>query len=222
MKGINKMIKIILADDHDVVRHGVRSLLEGESDLVIEGEANNGLEVQPLIEQVKPDLLIVDLMMPGLNGLEVLRRVAKSHPNIRIIVLSMHSEEAFILQALKNGASGYVLKDASVEFLVKAIREVMKGRKFLSPPISETALATFLKKIEEGILDPYDELTPREKEILQLTAEGNSSPQIAKILTISSRTVETHRNNLMKKMNFNHQADLIRLAIRKGIIPPEK
>lgn len=216
------MIKIILADDHDVVRHGVRSLLEGESDLVIEGEANNGLEVQPLIEQVKPDLLIVDLMMPGLNGLEVLRRVAKSHPNIRIIVLSMHSEEAFILQALKNGASGYVLKDASVEFLVKAIREVMKGRKFLSPPISETALATFLKKIEEGILDPYDELTPREKEILQLTAEGNSSPQIAEILTISSRTVETHRNNLMKKMNFNHQADLIRLAIRKGIIPPEK
>lgn len=215
------MIKIILADDHDVVRHGVKSLLKTEKDLYVAGEANNGLEVQDLIDKEKPDLLIVDLMMPGLNGLEVLRRVHKSHPQIRIIVFSMHAEEAFILQALSNGATGYVLKDASVEYLIPAIREVMKGRRFLSPPISESDLEAFMEKIEEGILDPYETLTPREKEILQMTAEGNSSPEIADILTISPRTVETHRNNIMKKMTFRSQADLIRFAIRKGIIPSD-
>lgn len=215
------MIKIILADDHDVVRHGVKSLLKTEKDLYVAGEANNGLEVQDLIDKEKPDLLIVDLMMPGLNGLEVLQRVHKSHPQIRIIVFSMHAEEAFILQALSNGATGYVLKDASVEYLIPAIREVMKGRRFLSPPISESDLEAFMEKIEEGILDPYETLTPREKEILQMTAEGNSSPEIADILTISPRTVETHRNNIMKKMTFKSQADLIRFAIRKGIIPSD-
>jgi len=213
------MIRIILADDHQVVRQGVKALIEAEGDMTIIGEVSDGTEVSDLVEQLKPDVLVLDLMMPGLNGLEVARQVNKRRPETRIVMLSMHANEAYVLQSLRHGASGYVLKDASISDLVKAVREVMAGRRYLSEPLSERAIDAYVAKVETDKLDPYETLTGREREVLQLTAEGHSSGIIGEKLSISPRTVETHRTNVMKKLNLKSQADLIRFALRRGIIP---
>jgi DNA-binding NarL/FixJ family response regulator len=214
-------VSILLADDHAVVRHGLRALLEAEPTFRIVGETNDGLKVADLVEQLKPDVLISDLMMPGLNGLEVTRQVSKRTPRTRIIILSMHANEAYVLAALRHGASGYVLKDSNGADLVQAVREVTTGRRYLSPPLSERAIQTYINSADDSSLDPYEALTNREREVLQLAAEGYSNAEIAERLSISTRTAETHRGNLMRKLDLRSQTELVRYALRRGILPLE-
>ncbi|MBL8172938.1 MAG: response regulator transcription factor, partial [Acidobacteria bacterium] len=183
------------------------------------GEAGDGLEAVRLAERLKPDVLITDVMMPGLNGLEVARQVSKSLPRTRIIILSMYTNDAYVFEALKNGALGYVLKDSQAADLIQAVREVAAGRRYLSPPLSERALELYMRQVESVPEDPYELLTDREREVLQLVAEGRTSAEIAERLFISPRTAEGHRANLMRKLNLQTQADLIRFAVKRGIVP---
>ena len=212
-------VRVVLADDHHVVRHGLRTLLEAAGDFVIVGEAADGLEVMPLVERLTPHVLILDLMMPGLNGLEVARQVHRQFPQVKILVLSMHASEPHVLEALRNGAAGYAIKDATPAELLHAVREVAAGRRYLSGPLSERAIAAYAEKAQTSVLDPYDTLTSREREVLQLSAEGHTLPEIAARLGISPRTAETHRTNLMHKLALRTQADLIRYAVRRGLLP---
>ncbi len=213
------MIKIILADDHHIVRQGLRRLLEDESDFHILADTGDGLEAVELTEQMQPDVLIVDLMMPGLNGLEVTRQVSQRVPTAQIIILSMHANEAYVLEGLRNGAAGYVLKDSGSVDLVHAVREALAGRRYLSAPLSERAIEAYIQKTEtEAVLDSYETLTTREREVLQLAAEGHTNNDIAERLCISPRTVETHRANMMRKLDLHNQTELIRFAFQRGIL----
>ena len=213
------MTTILLADDHQLVRQGLRALLDAEPDYTVVGEAANGLEVAPLVEELKPDVLIIDLMMPGLGGLEVTRRISQRAPEMRIIILSMHANESYVMEALRNGASAYVLKDSSASDLVHAVREVCAGRRYLSPPLSERAIQAYLQKAQDSAPDPYDALTTREREVFHLAAQGYNNTDIGAELSISPRTAEIHRANVMRKLSLNTQTDLIRYALRRGIIP---
>ncbi len=210
---------IMLADDHKIVRQGLRALLEAEPDFSLVGEAGDGLEAVRLAERLRPDVLVLDLMMPGLTGMEVTLQVGKRSPQTRVIILSMHANEAYVLEALRNGAAGYVLKESSADELVQAVREVVAGRRFLSSPLSERAIDAYVSKSREGTLDRYETLTGREREVLHLAAEGHTNAEIAGRLSISSRTAETHRANMMRKLELRSQTDLIRYALRRGIIP---
>ncbi|MFP4438694.1 MAG: response regulator [Chloroflexaceae bacterium] len=215
------MTTILLADDHHVVRLGLRALLDAEPDFDVIGEATDGLETSRMVETLKPQVLVVDLMMPGLNGLEVTRQVSQRASQTRIIILSMHANEAYVLEALRNGASAYVLKDSRADDLVYAVREVMEGRRYLSPPLSERAINSYIRQANESTLDPYETLTNREREVLNLAAQGYNATEIAQKLSISGRTAETHRANLMRKLDLHTQTDLIRYALRRGIIALE-
>lgn len=208
-------IRIFLADDHHLVRQGLRSLVDAQPDFEVVGECGDGLEAVQSVTRLKPDVTILDLMMPGLNGLEVTRQVREL---TRVVILSMHDNEAYVLEALRNGAYGYVLKDSTAADLVQAVRTVMEGRRFLSSPLSERAIEAYLLKAEASPLDPYDTLTVREREVLHLLAEGLTNNEISTRLSISPRTVEVHRANLMHKLNLRTQSDLIRLAIKRGIL----
>jgi two-component system response regulator NreC len=212
------MTTIALADDHHIVRQGLRRLLEDEPDFQVVGDTGDGLEALQLVERLQPDVLVVDLAMPGLSGLEVTRQVCQRSPQTRVIILSMYANEAYVLEALKNGAAGYVLKESSGVDLVLAMREALAGRRYLSPPLSEHAIEAYLKKVDTGPPDPYETLTAREREVLHLAAEGHTNNQIAKRLSISPRTVETHRANLMRKLGLNNHAELIRYALGRGIL----
>ncbi len=212
---------IVLADDHGIVRQGLRALLEAEPDLTVVGEAADGLEAIRLVERLAPAVLVADVMMPGLSGLGVAREVQRHWPGTRVVILSMYANEAYVLEALRNGAAAYVLKDAGATDLVRAIREAAAGGRYLSPPLSERAIEAYIERSQAAPPDPYDTLTTREREILHLTAEGLSSTQVAGRLAISPRTVETHRANLMRKLNLRRQADLVRYALEKGIVPVE-
>lgn len=214
-------VRIVLADDHPVVRLGIRNLLEGEPEFTVVGEVADALKVIPQVEALTPDVLVLDLIMPGLNGLEITRRLSRRVPQTRIIVLSMHANEAYVIEALRSGASGYVLKGSEAGELVRSIRQVLKGQRYLSPPLSEHAIATYVEKVAGAPLDPYDTLSAREREVLHLAAEGRTSPEIAARLYISTRTVETHRGNLMRKLGLRTQTDLVRYALRRGILPLE-
>ncbi len=219
--GDNLVVTIILADDHNVMRQGLRMLLEAQEDFCVLAEVGDGLEAAQLTERLTPDVLIVDVMMPGLNGLEVTRQVCRRSPHTRVIILSMYCNEAYVLEALRNGAAGYVLKEASATELVRAVREVAAGRRYISPPLSEHAIEAYLHKAREAPLDLYDTLTTREREVLQLAAEGRTNADIAAALFVNPRTVETHRTHLMRKLGLHTQADLIRYALRRGIVPLE-
>ena len=210
-------VTLILADDHPIVRQGLRHLLEGEPGFLILAEAGDGLEALRLVELLKPKILIVDMMMPGLNGLEVLRRVKKISPSTRTIVLSMQSADAYVVEALKNGAAGYVLKETGPSELVKAVHEVTLGNQFLSAKLSER-FQNSGREIQDTPPDAYETLTAREREIFQMTVEGLTSQEIGEKLMISPRTVEIHRSNLTAKLGIKNQADLIRLAIKRGIL----
>ena len=215
-------IKILLADDHRIVREGFRALLATQKDFQVIGETGDGLEALRLVERLKPDVLLVDLMMPGLSGLEVIRQLSERRIPVRVVVLSMHSNEAYVHEAIKNGAAGYVLKDASSADLVKAVREAVAGRRYLSPPLSERAMESYVQKARTTeTLDRYQTLTTREREVLHLSAEGHTNPQIAARLFISPRTVETHRSNLMHKLGLRTHTDLIRYALQRGILSIE-
>jgi DNA-binding NarL/FixJ family response regulator len=192
-----------------------------ESDFNVVAEAGNGLEALQLVEQLRPNVLVLDLMMPGLNGLEVTRQLSKHSPKTSIVILSMYANEAYVLEALANGASAYVLKDSNSADLVHAVREVAAGRRYLSPPLSDRAIEVYQAKAKAATLDRYETLTTREREVLQLIAEGHTNTDIASKLGISARTVETHRSNLMHKLVLHTQADVIRYALRRGIIPME-
>ncbi len=216
------MTTIVLAEDHHIVRQGLHSLLQAELNFSIIGETGDGLEAVQLVERLQPDVLVLDLMMPSLNGLEVTRQVTKRSPQTRIIILSMHANEAYVREALRNGAAGYVLKESSAADLVQAVREAIAGRRYLSPPLSERAIDAYVQKAEAATLDVYDTLTTREREVLHLVAEGNTIGTIASRLFISPRTVETHRTNLMRKLSLRTSAELVRYALQRGLLPLEK
>jgi two-component system response regulator NreC len=213
------MIKIVLADDHQIVRKGFKALLAAEVDLSVVGEAGDGLETINIVERLQPEILVLDLMMSGINGLEVTRQLSKKSPKTGIVILSMHSNEGYVLEALRSGAKAYILKEAPPEELIKAIREVSAGRRYLSAPLSERAIEAYTQKAEVKAVEPYDQLTTREREILQLAAQGCTNTEIANRLFISSRTVETHRTNLMRKLSLHNHIQLIQFAIQHGIIP---
>jgi DNA-binding NarL/FixJ family response regulator len=212
------MTSIVLADDHHVVRQALRLLLAAEPDLQVVGEAGDGLEVTRLVERLKPDVLVVDLMMPGLNGLEVTRLVCERSPHTRVVVLSMHANEAYVLEALRNGATGFILKDASAAEFLAGVRAVASGRRYLSPPLSDRALDAYAQMAASSVVDPYELLTAREREVLHLTAEGLSTNEIAERLTVSPRTAETHRENIMRKLGLHNHAELIRYAVKRGVV----
>ncbi len=212
------MITIVLADDHQVVRKGIRALLEMEPDFQIVGETGDGLEAVQLTIRLRPDVLVLDLMMPGLNGIDVTRQVTRQVPQTRVVLLSMYAGEDYVLEALRNGASGYVLKDASISELIQAIRDAVAGRRYLSPPLAERAIDAYVRQTQESALDPYETLSDREREVLHLAAEGLTSAEIAERLSLSPRTVESHRSSMMRKLGLHTQTDLVRYAIRKGII----
>ncbi len=209
---------IILADDHEILRQGLRALLEKESDFKVIGESGEGLEAIALAQRLKPDVVVVDVMLPGLNGLEVARQIKKHDEKTQIIVLSMFADESYVLRGLRNGASGYVLKGAAFEDLVRAIREAMAGRTYLSKPLSEQATKLLEHAVETVSQEKYDLLTDREKQVMQLAAEGLTSAQIADRLGISRRTAETHRANFSKKLGFKNGTDLVAFAMRHGLI----
>jgi DNA-binding NarL/FixJ family response regulator len=215
------MTTIVLADDHNLVRQGLRTLLEGELGFDIIGEASDGFGAVDLVSSLHPDVLVIDLMMPNLNGLEVVRQVGKKYPGTRSIILSMHSNESYVLQALKYGVAGYVLKESIADELVRAINEVSSGRRYLSPPLSDQAIEAYGQKSQGKEIDRYESLTTREREVLQLAVEGYSNKEIGEKLSISPRTVESHRANFMGKLGLKTQTDLIRFALKQGIIPLE-
>jgi len=214
---MNPRISIVLADDHHVVRQGLRALLEATPDLIVVGEAADGAAAAEITVRLAPDVLILDLAMPG-NGLEALRQVAQRAPRTRVVVLSMHSSEAYVVEALKGGASAYVLKDATASDLVRAVREVTAGRRYLSPPLSEHAIDAYTSRALAATAEPHEALTARETEVLRLAARGDSVHQIALQLSISPRTAETHRANFMRKLGLHSQTDVVRYAIRHGIL----
>lgn len=212
------MTTIVLADDHHIVRQGLRALLEAEPDFHVIGEAGDGLEAASLVERLQPDVLVLDLVMPGLSGLETTRNVHQRAPRTRVVILSMHADEAYVLEARRNGAAGYVLKNSSLADLVLAVREVAAGRRYLGPPLSECAIEAYIQKRRAAPLDPYETLTTREREVLHLAAVGHGNAAIAARLGISPRTVETHRAHLMDKLSLHNLAELIGYALRRRII----
>lgn len=211
------MTRIVIAEDHQIVREGVTSLLEGASNYTVVGQAGDGREALEVVDREEPDLLVVDLSMPELNGLEVIRRVHRRFPKMGIVVLSIHNEAGYVARALQAGARGYLVKEDTTVHLVEAVERIVEGGQFFSPDVRPR-----VEKIKaEGrdvTTDPIDDLTDREREILQLVAEGCTSKEIADRLYISPRTVDTHRANVMDKLDLDGITELIRYAIRKGVI----
>jgi two-component system response regulator NreC len=211
-------ISVLLADDHLIVRRGLRALLEGEPDLKIVGEVEDGTRVVEMIETLHPDVLVLDLMMPNLGGFQVLREIGERQLVVRVVVLSMYSTEAYVSEALRLGAIGYVVKDSNADDLIRAVRQAAAGRRFLSSPLSDSIIEAYTQRVRASSQDPYDRLTPREREVLLLAAQGHTTAEIAARLSISPRTGESHRANLMQKLGLRNQTDLIRYALRRGIL----
>ncbi len=210
-------LTLLVADDHQVVRQGLCALLRTEPDFRVVGEAADGIETLRLVERLRPDVLLLDLMMPGLGGLEAARQTGQLSPRTRTVVLSMHSNEAYVVESLRAGAVAYVLKESGADELIRAVREAAAGRRFLSPAISQDSLAVYMRKAEKPSRDPYETLTVREREVFHLTAEGQSGVAVAERLFISPRTVESHRANLMRKLGLRNHKELIRYAVRRGM-----
>jgi len=214
-----KALKILLADDHGVVRKGLRFLLEQQSGMSVLGEVGNGREAIKAASELVPDVIIMDIAMPQLNGIEATAHIVKRNPEIGIIILSMHADESYLLRALAAGAKGYLLKDSAETDLVRAVQVVGSKRPFFSPAISQTLLDNYLSQLHsKGLQDSYDLLTDREKEILQLLAEGRSNKEVANLLNLSIYTVETHRTNIMQKLDLHNTAEIVLYAVRKRII----
>ena len=215
------MIRVVLADDHAIVRRGLRALLESEGGCEVIGEAADGLTTVDLITRLTPDVAIVDLQMPDLDGIEVARRAREKVPTTRVIILSMYGDEPHVVLALRHGVVGYVLKGAATTDLMTALHTVMAGKLFLSAPLSERAVASYATRAQDvsAPLDRYDMLTDREREVLQLAAQGLTNTEIGERLAISPRTVETHRINLLRKLAFTTQTELVRFAISRGLLP---
>jgi two-component system response regulator NreC len=212
-------LRVLLADDHGIVRRGLKSLLETEPGLTVVAEAADGLEALRLCEEHTPDMLILDVGMPKLNGIEVAARAQKFENSPGVIILSMHSDESYILRALAAGARAYLLKDATDEDLLPAVRAVAAGKPYFSPSVTAVLVEDYLRRLQaKGLTDSYHLLTDREKEVLQLLAEGRSNKEVATLLDLGVSTVETHRANLMQKLNLHNTAEIVLYAVRKGII----
>jgi two-component system, NarL family, response regulator NreC len=212
-------IRILIADDHGIVRQGLRSVLSRDPYFEIAGEAASGLETVALAGKLTPDVLIIDIGMPELNGIDAAAQIHKSNPEIRIIVLSMHSDETYVLRALNAGAKGYLLKDSAEMDLVRAVHAVYRGKPFFSPEIAEVLLEDYMRTLQQKKLqDSYDLLTDREKEVLRLLAHGKTNKEAAASLDVSVNTVETHRNSFMKKLNLHNTAEIVLYAVRKKIV----
>jgi len=217
---VSDRLRVVRVDDHELVRQGVSALLLPEEDSEVVGQAGDGLAGLELVERLRPDLVIADLMLPGLGGLELTRQVVQRSPGTRVVVLSMHAAEPLVLEALDQGASAYVLKDAGIGELLRAIREAARGRRYLSPPLSDKAVSAYLRRRDRAEpLAPSEMLTPRERQVLHLAAEGLPNAAVAKRLGISARTAETHRARVLHKLALRNQTDLVRWAIDRGIIP---
>jgi two-component system, NarL family, response regulator NreC len=215
-------ISIVLADDHPIVRRGLKALFESELDFSVMGVASDGPETLRLAERLKPDVLVLDLMMPGLSGMEALYILRDLAPETRTVVFSMHRSCAFVTQALRNGATGYVVKGGPEENLLLAFKEARAGRRFLSPPVTEIALSLYAENFKTQPMDPHETLTRRQREVLQLAAEGKTSTEIGAVLKISHRTAENHRAMLMDRLGLKNQTDLILYAIRRGLISADE
>lgn len=211
------MTTVVIADDHEIVRRGLRSLLEADGTCKVVADVADGLSAVQTVEKLKPSLLVLDLNMPRMHGLEVLKHVRAGSPNTRVIVLSMHNDEPYVIEALRGGASAYLLKGSESLEIAQALKEVLAGRRYLSAPLSEWAINALTTRVADTS-DPLGSLSPREREVLQLAAEGYANPEIAEKLFISPRTAETHRTNLMRKLGLQSQTDLVRFSIRRGII----
>ena len=214
-----KQIRILLADDHNVMRRGLRLLLESQPDFKVVAEAADGRQAIAHAEAQKPDVVVLDIAMPNLSGIEAAQRIQTDCPNAAVIVLSMHSDEGYVLRALKAGARGYLLKDSAEGDLIEAIRAVTQGKTFFSQEVSRMLVEDYVREIRSrGIEDSYELLTSREREVLQLIAEGRSNKEVASALNLSLYTVETHRRNLQDKLNLHSLAELILYAVRKRVI----
>lgn len=212
-------VTIIVAGNPDIFGQGLRLLLEGQEDFRVIAEPRVGLEASQLVQVLQPNVLVVDLMMSDLSGLEVTRQIRRHSPATRVVVLSVYSDDAHVLEALHSGVFAYVLKESSPASLFQAVREAHAGRRYLSPPLPEHLIQTYLSNPQGAPMTPYETLTPREREVLHLASRGLTNREIATTLFISPRTVETHRANLMRKLNLRTQADLIRYALQRGILP---
>ncbi len=210
-------LRILIADDHALVRAGFRSLLEEMPEVQVVAEAADGSEALRLVGEVKPDLALLDISMPGLNGLDLAERIAAGHPRTRVIILSMHVDDEYVRRALAAGASGYVLKKSDRSELEAAVRAVARGEIWLAPPLTQRVAAAYARDSRPG----EQRLTPRQREVLQLIAEGLSTKEIAQRLEVSVKTVESHRSELMERLDIHGIAGLVRYAIRVGIIQPE-
>jgi len=214
-----RSIRILLADDHTVVRKGLRLLLESHEGFQVIADAADGREAVALAEQHRPDVVVMDIAMPTLNGIEAARQIGAALPQTAIVILSMHSDEAYVLKALKAGARAYLLKDSAEHDLINAVKAVSDGKAFFSPAISKMLVEDYVRQMQEqNVEDSFDLLTTREREILQLLAEGRSNKEVANVLQLSLYTVETHRANIFQKLNLHSGAELILYAIRKGVI----
>lgn len=214
-----RSIRILLADDHTVVRKGLRLLLESQPGFTVVADAADGRETIRLAEQHQPEVIVMDVAMPGLNGIEAARQISAKHPHIAIVFLSMHSDEGYVLKALKAGARAYLLKDSAEYDLIAAIKAVNEGKAFFSPAISKMLVEDYMRQMrDKEVEDSYELLTTREREILQLLAEGKNNKDVAGLLNLSTYTVETHRGNIFQKLNLHSSAELILYAIRKGVI----
>jgi DNA-binding NarL/FixJ family response regulator len=212
-------IRILLADDHTVMRKGLRALLERHPELTVVAEANDGREAVSLAASTTPDVVVIDIGMPNLNGIEAARRITEKRPETAVVILSMHADESYVLRALKSGARAYLLKDSPEEDLIQAIRAVAQGKAFFSPEISKLLAEDYMRQIRQrGVEDSYELLTPREREILQMLGEGKSNKEIATALSLSLHTVDTHRGNILDKLNLHSTAEMILYAVRKGIV----
>jgi len=216
-----KSIRILLADDHTLVRAGIRSLVQALPGIQVVAEAGDGREALSLIETHQPDVALLDIAMPGLNGLEVAAQVADNFPYVRVMILSMHANEEYVLRALRAGASGYLLKDADTAELELAIKAVTRGETYLSPAVSKH-VTEYIRRVGEEAHSALERLTPRQREVLQLVAEGHTTQEIARMLTLSVKTVETHRTQLMERLDIHDIAGLVRYAVREGLVTLEK
>lgn len=217
---MTRAIRVMLADDHALVRAGIRALLQGLGDVEVVGEAGDGREALHLLETQHPDVLLLDLMMPGLGGLEALARVRREFPQVRVLVLSMHANEEYVLRALRDGAAGYLLKGATRPELEMAVRAVARGETYLSPAMSKSVVEGYLRSSAAGG-SAEAQLTPRQREVLQLIAEGHTNKEIAQRLGVSVKTVETHRMQLMERLGVHDVAGLVRYAVRIGLVSAE-
>ena len=207
-------LRILLADDHAMVRHGFRMILCSQADIEIVGEAGNGREAVEMAARLQPDLIVMDVAMPELNGIEATRRICEASPRIRVLALSMHKDSVYVREILRAGARGYLLKDSSDTDLLAAVRAVAGGEGYLSPGVSEAVLSDYRRHVT----DPIDLLTSREREVLQLIAEGKTNKEIATLLGLSVYTVDAHRGRIMDKLNLHSTGELVRFAVRKGLI----